>query len=155
MRNCATSLGACPACSSEAARVARREANCRVTRALRPCYEQMREALPRSDAAAMDETPAKESNRKAWLWTGVTKHFTLFHIAGSREASVAKELLGEDYSGIVTSDRYSGYDWIGKQQLCWAHLLRARPGGCAGEKYTYFQYTVNKHIWGVLPVASR
>ena len=95
-----------------------------VTRALRPCYEQMREALPRSDAAAMDETPAKEANEKAWLWTAVTKHFTLFHIAGSRKASVAKELLGEDYSGIVTSDRYGGYDWVQTQQLCWAHLLR-------------------------------
>lgn len=95
-----------------------------VTRALRPCYEQMREALPRSDAVAMDETPAKEANEKAWLWTAVTKQFTLFHIAGSRKASVAKELLGEDYSGIVTSDRYGGYDWINNQQLCWAHLLR-------------------------------
>ena len=37
------------------------------TRALRPCYEQMRHALPRSDAVAMDETPAKEANHKAWL----------------------------------------------------------------------------------------
>ena len=94
------------------------------TNALRGCYEQMRDALPRSDAVAMDETAAKQANHKAWLWTAVTKDFTLFHIAGSRKASVAKELLGEDFSGIVTSDRYGGYDWVGHQQLCWAHLLR-------------------------------
>ena len=94
------------------------------TRALRPCYEQMRHALPRSDAVAMDETPAKEANHKAWLWTAVTKRFTLFHIADTRAADVAKELLGKDFSGIVTSDRYGGYDWIRRQQLCWAHLLR-------------------------------
>ncbi len=93
-------------------------------KALRPCYEQMRHALPRSDAVAMDETPAKEANQKAWLWTAVTKRFTLFHIADTRAADVAKELLGKDFSGIVTSDRYGGYDWIRKQQLCWAHLLR-------------------------------
>ncbi|HIC38218.1 MAG TPA: IS66 family transposase [Candidatus Marinimicrobia bacterium] len=94
------------------------------TKALRGCYEQMRQALPRSDAVAMDETPAKEANRKAWLWTAVTKRFTLFHIADTRAADVAKDLLGKDFSGIVTSDRYGGYDWIRRQQLCWAHLLR-------------------------------
>jgi transposase len=94
------------------------------TKALRGCYEHMRRALPRSDAVAMDETPAKEANHKAWLWTAVTKQFTLFHIAETRKASVAKELLGADFSGIVTSDRYGGYDWVHKQQLCWAHLLR-------------------------------
>jgi len=102
----------------------------RVTRALRPCYEQMRAALPRSDVAAMDETPAKECNQKAWPvktsgGTAVTKWFTLFQLADSRKADVPKELLGENYSGVVTSDRYAGYDWVGKQQLCWAHLLRA------------------------------
>jgi len=102
----------------------------RVTRALRPCYEQMRDALPRSDAATMDETPAKESNQKAWPvktfgWTVVTKWFTLFQLADSRKADVPKQLLGENYAGVVTSDRYAGYDWVGKQQLCWAHLLRA------------------------------
>ena len=96
----------------------------RVTRALRPCYEQMQDALPRSDVAAMDETPTKESNQKAWLWTAVTKRFTLFQLADSRKADVPKELLGENYAGVVTSDRYAGYDWVGKQQLCWAHLLR-------------------------------
>ena len=94
------------------------------TRALRPCYEQMGQALPRSDAVAMDKTPAKEANHKAWLWTAVTKRFTLFRIADTRKADVAKELLGEDFSGIVTCDRYGGYDWIDKRQLCWAHLLR-------------------------------
>ena len=94
------------------------------TKALRPCYEQMRQALPRSDAVAMDETAAKEANHKMWLWTAVTKPFTLFHLAASRAADVAKELLGEGFSGIVTSDRYGAYDWIDRQQLCWAHLLR-------------------------------
>jgi len=94
------------------------------TEALRPCYEQMREALPRCDAVAMDETPSKEARDKVWLWTAVTREFTLFHIADSRKADVPKKLLGEEFSGIVSSDRYAGYDWIRRRQLCWAHLLR-------------------------------
>ena len=59
----------------------------KATQALRACYEQMRQALPRSDAVAMDETAAKQANRKAWLWTAVTKQFTLPAMAGSRQAS--------------------------------------------------------------------
>lgn len=94
------------------------------TKALRPCYEQMRDALPRSDAVAMDETPSKQERDKVWLWTAVTKRFTLFQVADSRKADISKQLLGETFSGILTSDRYGGYDWVPRQQLCWAHLLR-------------------------------
>ncbi|VAX38628.1 hypothetical protein MNBD_PLANCTO02-953, partial [hydrothermal vent metagenome] len=89
-----------------------------------PCYEQLQSALPRSDTVALDETPTKELTNKMWLWTAVTKNFTLFRIADSRKADVAKELLGENFQGIASSDRYGGYDWIERRQLCWAHLLR-------------------------------
>lgn len=39
---------------------------------------------------------------------------------------MAKELLGETFSGVVGSDRWSGYNWVATQQrqICWAHLLR-------------------------------
>jgi len=94
------------------------------TDALRPCYEQLAAALPRSDTVALDETPTKEMTSKMWLWTAVTKNFTLFRIADSRKADVAKEILGENFQGIASSDRYGGYDWIERRQLCWAHLLR-------------------------------
>jgi transposase len=94
------------------------------TKALRPCYEELRELLPRSDAVWMDETPTKQANRKVWLWTALTKRFTVFAVRLSRAAEVPKELLGEKYSGVVTSDRYAGYDWIDKRQLCCGHLLR-------------------------------
>lgn len=44
----------------------------------------------------------------------------------SRAARVAKLLLGEDFKGILVSDRYDGYGWIDPQQrqACWSHLLR-------------------------------
>jgi hypothetical protein len=39
---------------------------------------------------------------------------------------VAKELLGELFSGILVSDRWGGYNWVDKarRQLCMAHLDR-------------------------------
>jgi len=44
--------------------------------------------------------------------------------------------LGEDFGGILNSDRYAAYNWVGlgQRQLCWAHLKREfikiseRPG---------------------------
>jgi transposase len=35
-------------------------------------------------------------------------------------------LLGEKFSGILVTDRYSGYNWypVRWRQLCWLHLLR-------------------------------
>ena len=41
-------------------------------------------------------------------------------------AGVARELLGETFSGILVTDRYSGYNWypVRWRQLCWSHLLR-------------------------------
>ena len=39
---------------------------------------------------------------------------------------MARELLGETFSGILVTDRYSAYNWypVRWRQLCWAHLLR-------------------------------
>ncbi len=44
----------------------------------------------------------------------------------SRSTEAAKNLLGENFKGILSSDRYSSYNWIDVQQrqLCWAHIKR-------------------------------
>ena len=51
---------------------------------------------------------------------------TVFHIASSRSGAVARQLLGEDYDGVVGTDRYSGYNWLdpSQRQVCWSHLVR-------------------------------
>jgi transposase len=50
----------------------------------------------------------------------------VFALRFSRGSKVAKELIGENYKGIVISDRWSGYTWLPlkRRQLCWAHLKR-------------------------------
>jgi len=39
---------------------------------------------------------------------------------------VAQSLLGYDFKGILTSDRYGAYNWleVASRQVCWAHLKR-------------------------------
>lgn len=67
-----------------------------------------------------------EKNTQAWLWVMVTPLVVFFEITLSRCTQTAKNLLGEDFSGILNSDRYAAYNWVGleQRQLCWAHLKR-------------------------------
>jgi transposase len=94
------------------------------TEALRPCYEQLRDALPQQPHVHADETPSKQGKQKAWLWVVVAKLFTVFALRLTRKATVLKELLGENYAGVVTCDRARMYLWVEEVQWCWAHLKR-------------------------------
>jgi transposase len=73
-----------------------------------------------------DETGWREANQKAWLWVAATTLVTIFLIRRSRGGQVAREMLGETFTGIVVSDRWSAYNWLLTllRQLCWAHLRR-------------------------------
>ncbi len=56
----------------------------------------------------------------------VTPLVAFFQITLSRCTQTAKNILGENFSGILNSDRYASYNWVGleQRQLCWAHLKR-------------------------------
>lgn len=73
-----------------------------------------------------DETGWREHGERRWLWTAATPAVTVFRIDRSRGSDVAKALLGEDFAGVLVSDRWSGYGWVDadRRQLCWAHLIR-------------------------------
>lgn len=73
-----------------------------------------------------DETGHKERGARHWLWVVATQCVAVFLAAATRSAQAARTALGEDFAGILVSDRYAAYAWIEAQrrQLCWAHLLR-------------------------------
>ena len=74
----------------------------------------------------MDETGWREDNARAWLWTAVTEAVSLFHIDPRRSGDVVERLVGDEFRGVVGSDRYSAYKRIPIKQraLCYAHLKR-------------------------------
>ena len=76
--------------------------------------------------AHLDETSWREGGKRAWLWVAVTSLVTVFLIRMARGGQVARELLGEGFSGILVTDRYSAYNWypVRWRQLCGSHLLR-------------------------------
>lgn len=103
----------------------------RATEALRPAYDALARALPRQQVLGIDESPTKQANHKAWLWTFVAENFTLFRVRESRKAEILDELLSADdqpgchrFEGIVTCDRAKMYFRLPKLQWCWAHLKR-------------------------------
>ena len=99
----------------------------RATRALAPCYEQLAAALPEASAVNLDETGTKQAGRKGWMWVAAKKSYTLFTVRQTRVSEVVRDLLGEDFSGAITTDRYGGYNGYELRQVCWAHLLRDFP----------------------------
>lgn len=95
------------------------------TAALAPVVAELRAHIQTAHAN-LDETGWREEGQRAWLWVAVTALCTVFHIARSRGSAVARSLVGPGLHWVITSDRYSAYQWLAQQrrQLCWAHLRR-------------------------------
>jgi transposase len=108
------SLGSIPACCE------------RVSAALAPVDAAVHSAVQRQTVANVDETSWREAGRRAWLWTMVTDCATCFRIAAGRGRASLLALLGDQFIGVVGSDRLKAYNVLpdGRRQLCWAHLTR-------------------------------
>lgn len=98
------------------------------------------------DRVHMDETGWVEGKvaghgKRAWLWLAACVLVAVFRIRTSRGSEVPKGLLGEDFAGILTTDRWSAYNWYDTdlRQLCWSHLTRDFQGfidrGGEGARY--------------------
>jgi transposase len=63
-----------------------------------------------------------------WLWVAVTEDTVVYLLDPSRSSSVPREHLGEDPSGTLSVDRYSGYKALISKKLklsfCWGHVRR-------------------------------
>ncbi len=73
------------------------------------------EAVLHSDETSFGQGNSDGHNpaqKQGWLWVLVTPMVSVFSILLSRSQAAAQALIGPDYSGIVISDRYSGYSWI-------------------------------------------
>ena len=105
---------------------------CRLSDSLAALVEEAAAAIRREKVAHIDETGGPMGNadgnnpdgRRGWLWVMVTPVLTVFQQVLSRSAAAARQLLGDNYGGIVVSDRYSAYSWLPleQRQLCWAHI---------------------------------
>lgn len=96
----------------------------RVAAVLEQPYEDLKARLANECQLFMDESPTKQANQKAWLWTAVASTYAVFAIFSSRGATALPKLLGDSFTGIINCDRAKMY-WRAKRlQWCWAHLKR-------------------------------
>jgi len=97
-----------------------------ISQALVEPVAELQPYIQRQPTCNVDETGWRQAGqpKRSWLWTVVTRYVTLFRIAPSRASQVARDLLGEHYSGVAGTDRYSAYTWLAWRQFCWSHLLR-------------------------------
>jgi transposase len=103
--------------------------------ALESAVGEVREEVRQAERVHADETGwvqgrAGGRGQRAWMWLVATGSMAVFHINPSRGGKVARALLGEDFAGLLVSDRWSGYEWhdAGLRQVCWAHLTRDWQG---------------------------
>jgi len=112
--------------------------------AIANCVDEAKLYVQQQPIVGADETGFNQGNidgcnpqgRQAWLWVAVTPLVTFFEIALTRCTQAAQNLLGENFAGILNSDRHGAYNWVDlvRRQLCWAHLRREfikiseRPG---------------------------
>ncbi len=82
--------------------------------------------VQRQTVNCVDETTWPESGAQRWLWVNATEKATIFKLLAGRGQSEAQQVIGSDYAGIATTDRFGAYNWLGhrRRQVCWAHLKR-------------------------------
>lgn len=72
-----------------------------------------------------DETAWREDGQNGYVWSFSTDKVRYFLYRKTRSATVVKEVLGEQFDGVVVSDFYAAYNaHLGLHQRCWVHLLR-------------------------------
>jgi transposase len=99
----------------------------RVSVASIPVVGVIKRYIASAPALNIDETGWKNKGKRCYLWAFVALRAVFFLISPSRGAKVLKEVLGEHFAGIITSDDHSAYNSYHKngiRQLCWPHLIR-------------------------------
>lgn len=96
----------------------------RAARALRGEHEKILQKIRRAPVVHVDETCIHVSSRKYWIWVFTTPEETLLVVRNSRGRKVLREILGEEFQGVVVCDGWRSYLGFARLQRCWAHLLR-------------------------------
>jgi transposase len=88
-----------------------------ISQALAPATAEALAYVRASQVASADETGFKQGREggragRVWLWVVATALVVVFHIARNRNDKEARQLLGEDFAGFLTTDRWSAYEWV-------------------------------------------
>jgi transposase len=111
----------------------------RTATALAEPHEDLLDHIRCAPAVNIDETGWRLNGKRRTLWGAITPVAAVFRIAPDRHEREAHALLGEDFEGVVGSDRWWAYRGFepARRQVCWSHLIRdfaAHSEGLAAQK---------------------
>lgn len=91
---------------------------------LKPFYNSLKQLIKLAQSAGVDETSARISGTRKWVWILTTGFLVIYHLDEHRSREVALRLL-DGFTGLVTSDFFKAYDKLNvRQQKCLTHLMR-------------------------------
>jgi hypothetical protein len=92
-------------------------------------YQKLREGIPKSDVVYTDDTGWRVGGDHAHLMIFETDDATVFQVRPRHRNEEVREVIGEDYPGVLVTDRGKSYDAQElkevKQQKCIPHALRS------------------------------
>lgn len=97
----------------------------RITEFAQPVLDGLKAAIQASPAVQADETGWREDGQNGYIWSVSTPDIRYYEYHHSRGGAVVKQMIGEDFQGVLGSDFYAGYNiHQGLHQRCWVHFLR-------------------------------
>ena len=93
---------------------------------VRPTYDLLCQEIRAGPVVHADETGWWVGGPGWWLWVFARPDITVYRVEHSRGSIVVKQMLGDDFGGVLVSDCLSSYDPIDcVKHKCYAHHLRA------------------------------
>jgi transposase len=98
----------------------------RTAETLEPVYEELLERTRAAGALNIDETGWYLGGEPRTLWGAFSKQTAVLRIAPDRGKQHLHGLIGDGFTGVVGSDRFSAYNSLEpeRRQVCWSHLRR-------------------------------
>src|SRR5918998_2105814 len=101
----------------------------RVSGPLGRAYQALREQVPTSDVVCTDDTGWRVGGDPAQLMIFVADTATVFQVRAQHRNEEVREVIGDDYHGVLVTDRGRSYDAkeleAVQQQKCIPHALRS------------------------------
>src|SRR3954467_12385338 len=105
------------------------DASRRVSGPIGSMYQALRDGIPKADVVYTDDTGWRVGGDRAHLMIFETDTATVFQVRARHRNEEVREVIGDDYPGVLVTDRGKSYDAKElegvKQQKCIPHALRS------------------------------
>ena len=96
----------------------------RVSEKVKPVYKGIEVSLSAQSVLHGDETGWRMDGQRWYMWVFCNRDIVYFHPDQSRASKVPKDIVGENYAGVMHADFYGAYNIFKNIQRCLVHFLR-------------------------------